>query len=341
MKLLRLCVPAFLFAALSLVPIAHAQDQKVIVTINDLPVTSFDIEQRINLWKIVGGSTGNGARKRALNEIIDDIAAVEETKKFNAAPTEKQIDQHLLDYAKGLKTDEPGLKQKLKAQGVSMTAMRQYLAGRLAFGSLLRGKYKEDFTVSEADVKQRLSQYKSEIDGNINRQIAKIEADPRRRAITVYELLPINFPIDAAEGGVTKELINSRAIEVQTYMSQFRGCKSARAAAAGIFNVKIGKRVDADAAAMNPKLKQALNQVGPGKVVGPIPTAKGVEAIAYCGTRKITPPKIERPKNIQYPTAEQVRSSLAQKKYDAVASKYSSKFRKGLLIEFRDPSYNQ
>ncbi len=51
---------------------ALAQDQKVLVTVNDSPITSFDVEQRINLWKLLGQPRRNGARKRALNELIDD-----------------------------------------------------------------------------------------------------------------------------------------------------------------------------------------------------------------------------------------------------------------------------
>jgi peptidyl-prolyl cis-trans isomerase SurA len=323
-------------------PLAVAQDQKVLVTVNDQPITSFDVEQRISLWRLLGDKrTKDGLRKRALNELIDDIAAIEETRKGNFAPSEKDVDQYMADYGKGLKTDETGLKQKLKSQGISVAAMRQYLAGRIAFNRLVRGKFKEDFSVSDAEVKKRLAQFKKEIDDNITTQIIKIESDPRRRAITVYELMPIKFPVDAPQGSITREMINSRAIEANTYISRFKGCKSARAAASGIFNVQVGKRVEADGAKMNKQLKQALEKVGAGRAVGPIPTATGVEAIAFCGVRKIVPPKIQRPKDIKYPTADQVRGLLTQEKFDKVASKYSGTFRKGLYIEYRDPTYSQ
>jgi peptidyl-prolyl cis-trans isomerase SurA len=333
---------ASVVALLSMGSVALAQDQKVIVTVNDQPITSYDIQQRINLWKILGDKRGKaGVKKQALNELIDDIAVVEETKKLGFPPSEKEIDQHMKDYSKGLKTDDAGLKSKLKAQGISTAAMRQYLAGRLAFNRLVRGKFKEDFSVSEDEVKKRVANYKREVDGNISQQIAKLESDPRRKPITVYEVMPIKFPIDAPEGGVTKEIVNSRAIEVAGYVSRFRSCKGARAAASGIFNVQIGKKIDANAAAMNPKLRQALDKVGPGRALGPISGPTSVEAIAFCGKRTIRPAKIERPKNIQYPTADQIRNLMAQEKFDIVAAKYSGRFRKGLLIEYRDPTYSQ
>ncbi len=320
----------------------QAQDQKVIVTINDRPITSYDVQQRINLWKILGDKRAKAAsRKASLNELIDDIAAVEETKKLGFPPTTKEVDDYVTQYSKGLKTDDKGLKGKLKSQGVSMSAMRQYLEGRVAFNRLVRGKFKEDFSVSDAEVQKRVNQFKREIDGSINQQIAKIESDPRRKPITVYELMPIQFPVDAPKADITRELINSRAIEAGTFISRFKGCKNARSAASGIFNVKIGKRIEADASKMNPKLRQALNNVGAGKAIGPIPTATGAEVIAFCGSRTITPAKVARPKNVQYPTTAQVKNMLAQEKFDKVASKYSGRFRKGLLIEYRDPSFSQ
>ncbi len=63
------------------------------------------------------------------------IGKIDEAKKFNAAATEKEIDARLGEVAKGLKTDPNGLKGKLKAQGVSVAAMRQYIAGADCFWS--------------------------------------------------------------------------------------------------------------------------------------------------------------------------------------------------------------
>ena len=334
----------FLIAALCSVcllagaaPLAVAEGQKVVVTVNDTPITSFDVQQRMNLWKLLGDSAARkGGSKRALNELIDDIAKVREAKKLGFPPTEKDIDQRLGEVAKGLKTDQKGLAAKLKAQGISMTAMRQYLEAQISFGRLLAGKIKADLNVSDAEVKQRQAQYRSEINQKIDAQIRKIESDPRRRPINVYQLMRIKFPID---GTITNELVNSRAIEVNTYLGRFNGCGNARKAASGIFNVQVEKKFDVDAAQLPKPMRQTFDRIGPGKAVGPSRYPNGLEAIAFCGSRKIVPPKIERPKDVAYPTADQVKNVLLQEKYDRVAGKYSSQFRKGLLIEYRDPSY--
>lgn len=310
---------------------AIAQDQKVLVTVNDTPVTSYDVDQRISLWKLLGQRGGDNARKRALNDLIDDIAKINEAKKLRLDPTEKEVDVRLAEVAKGLKTDSDGLKGKLQAQGITVAAMRTYFTAQIAFGRILKGKYKVDVKATPEEVDRKLNGYKSEING----KLAKVMADPRMRPVTVYQLQEINFPIDGGEAGMTNELIQSRAIEANAFLSKFRGCKSARSAATGIFNVKVGKMVEADGSRLPKPLKSALDKAKVGRAIGPSRTPNGLQVLAFCGVRKIVPPKPQ----VSYPTREQAENAVLNEKYERVVSKYSSQFRKDLLIEYRDPSY--
>jgi peptidyl-prolyl cis-trans isomerase SurA len=322
-------ISAVLFAAFSLcVPVATAQDQKVLVTVNDVPITSFDVTARINLWKLLGrDAKGDGMRKKALNSIIDDIAKIEEAKKYRAEATDKDLQPRLDRVAKNLKTDEAGLKAKLKQNGISMSAIRQYLSAQVAFNRLLTGKYKEKIEVAPAEVDAKLNEFKAQVSG----QLAKIKADPRMQPITVYEILEIKFPIDSPD------LLQARAAEVGQYVSRFKGCGSARAAASGIFNVQIGKKIEADGRKVPAQMKAAFNKAGAGRTIGPFRYEKGLQLWGYCGTRRIEP---KLPK-AQLPTREQVQTMLLNQKYDEVEEKYGQQFRKGLLIEYRDPAYAQ
>jgi peptidyl-prolyl cis-trans isomerase SurA len=310
---------------------ATAQQQQVLVTVNDAPITSYDVDQRINLWKLLGQPANEGARKKALNELIDDVAKINEAKKFRAEPSEKEIDARLGEIAKGLKTNPDGLKGKLRAQGITVAAMRTYIAGQIAFGRILKGRYNVSVKASPDEIDRKLNGYKSEING----KVAKIMADPRMKPVTVYQLQEINFPIDGGGGPITNELVQSRAIEANAYLSKFRGCKSARAAAAGIFNVRVGKMVEADGSRLPAPLKAALDKTKVGRAIGPSRTPNGLQVLAFCGVRKIVPPK----PNVTYPTRQQAETAVLNEKYEQVVKKYSSLFRKDLLIEFRDPAY--
>jgi peptidyl-prolyl cis-trans isomerase SurA len=329
-------VLCLMFASLC-VPQAFA-DQKVLVTVNDQPITSFDVEQRMNLWKLLGQRGGD--RKKALNDLIDDIAKIEQSKKYQVEPTAKEIAERMSGLAKGLKTDDAGLEGKLGAQGISLAAMRQYFAAQVAFARIVRGKYKEDFGVSKSEVDRKMAGFKADIDGKVKQRMNEIMSDPRMKAITVYQILQVDFPIDTAGGEMTNELIQSRAIEVNQYVSRFKSCKSARAAASGIFNVKVGRMIEADGTKLPPPLRAAFNKTKPGTAIGPIRGPNGLQALGFCGIRRLTPPK-PNITGVVYPTRDQAENAAINDKYAEIEAKYSGKFRQGLMIEYRDPSYAQ
>jgi peptidyl-prolyl cis-trans isomerase SurA len=206
-----------------------------------------------------------------------------------------------------------------------MTELRRYIEAQIAFNRILAGKYKEKITVSDAEVDAKLSEFKQQV----NSQLAKIKADPRMQPITVYQLLDISFPVDSPD------LLQSRFAEAMQYSQQFKGCKSARAAASGIFNVRIGKTVEADGRKLPPQMKAAFSKAGSNKAIGPFRNKSGLQLWALCGTRKITP---QLPK-ADLPNRDQVKNVLLNQKYDEVEKRYGRQFRESLLIEYRDQTY--
>lgn len=329
-SLAAVVLAAGLCASLPALP-ALAESQQVLVTVNDVPITSFDVKQRINLWKLVGRPARGEPKREALDELINDVAKIEEAKKFKVDATDKEIDERLDGIAKSMKTDSKGLAGKLRAQGISISGMRQYVAAQIAFSRLLRGKYKENITVSQQEVDRKLAQYKAEIDG----KVAKVMSDPRMQPITAYQLLEVKFPIPGGADAMTPELLQSRAIEANQFISKFKGCKSARSAASGIFNVKVGKMVEADGRKLPKQMKDLLDRTPAGRAIGPMRTPDGIQVVGYCGARKVVPPK----PRVEYPTRQQVQNVVENEKFAAVDKKYSEELRKSLLIEYRDPSY--
>jgi hypothetical protein len=187
--------------------------------------------------------------------------------------------------------------------------------------------------VNQADVDKKMADIKREADT----RMAQVMKDPRLQAVTVYSIQEIELPLDNVSDANAGQLLQSRAIEAIQMMKSYRGCGSARAAASGIFNVKIGKTVDADGRKLPPQLRAALDKAGAGHAIGPGRTKNGIQIIGFCGKRKITPPK---PK-FQLPTRDQVENAAYNEKYAAVEEKYMKDLRKTALIEYKDPSYSQ
>jgi peptidyl-prolyl cis-trans isomerase SurA len=309
---------------------AFAQQSAVIATVNDQPVTSFDIDQRIKLLQILGQSTNSKSdRKRIANDLINDVVKIEEAKRSRMDATEKDIDERLMRVATGLKTDRSGLEKKLKAQGISMLSFRQYIASQMAFGRLLSAKYKEKIEADPAKVDEKLASIKEEL----NVKITKLMADPRMQPITVYTLLEVNFPV---EGG-DPQLMQSRAIEAGQYAQRFKSCQNPRGPASGIFNVQIGKKLEADSRKLPQQLRSLFDSKGPGHAYGPMRGPKGIQVVAFCSKRSISPKK----PTVTLPTRQQIENVVLNEKYDKVEQKYVAIMRKNSIIEYKDQDYAQ
>ncbi len=306
-----------------------AQESVVIATVNDVPITTFDIDQRIRLLEVLGQGGPKPDRKKIANSLIDDVVKIAEAKTNRMDATEADINDRLKRMATGLKTDQAGLKAKLSKQGISITALRDYVAAQMAFGRLLSTKFKEKVEVSPAAVDKKMAAIKAEING----KISKIMADPRMQPITVYSIMEINFPVE----GNDPQLLQSRAIEAGQYLQRFKGCGSAKSAATGIFNVKVGKKIEADGKRLPKQLKALFDSKGVGKAHGPMRSPNGIQVVAFCGTKKITPPK----PNAQMPTREQIENAVLNERYAAVEQKYIAIMRKHAVIEYKDQSYAQ
>lgn len=297
---------------------ARAEQQAtVIVTVNDTPITTFDVDQRLRLWELLGSSKTDRSRKQALQSLIDDVIKIAAAKKNALEAKEDVVDGYMKRMATSMQTDMKGLQAKLKKQGVSFNALKQYATAQISFNRLLVGLYKVEVKVDSAEV---------------DKAYAKFTSDPRLKPVTVYTVLEIVLPIEKSDQAMGQEIIYARAAEAQQVMQRFRGCGSARAAAEGVYNVVVRKPFEVDASKIPPPLKKALDQGGPGKLLGPAMQKDGIQLIALCDRKVVEPPK---------PSRQFVESMLENKKYESYEERYLRDLRRTAFIDYKDPSYSQ
>ena len=334
MKAARILLAAALAGSLIAFPVlsspALAETQGVVVVVNDKPVTELDITQRIALLKIVGDARTDGmSRKQALQSLIDEQVKIAEATRLKLLPTDADVKDQIGRMAKNMKVAPDELLARLKKQGISDTTFRQYVRALMGFNRIISSKYRSDIKVSGSDIDAKFNDIKTKA----NAQISKIMNDPRMKGVTVFSLLEINLPVEAND----PMLLQSRAIEARQYMQRFKGCGNAKTAADGIFNVKIGKKFEADAAKLPPQMRAALEKAGQGRAVGPMRNKAGIQLVAFCGSRKITPPKPD----FKMPTREQVERALINEKYDGLEEDYLKTIRGNVYVEYRNSSYAQ
>ena len=116
------------------------------------------------------------------------------------------------------------------------------------------------------------------------------EFDPRLKPVTVYEILEITLPIEKTSEAMMQQLMLARVADAQMLRRNYKGCASARKAATGIYNVRIGSLLKADGRKLPAPLKAALDKSGPGALLGPARSPGGIQFIGYCGKTHMAPP---------------------------------------------------
>jgi peptidyl-prolyl cis-trans isomerase SurA len=263
------------------------------------------------------GSGKKLTRKEALEIAINDRLKRAETTRLKAMLTDEQVDAAVERLAKGSGTTVEGLQAKLKAAGIAMKALRAQLLTNLSFNRVLVAKYKIKPHVEEAE---------------IDRKLAQIKQDPRLQPMQIFEIREITLPMQATGELIVSQMLQARAIEAQQIAQKYTGCASANDAVAGIFNVKIGRVIQIQADKLPEKMRATLEEIGTKKLLGPMRAKEGIQLIAFCGKRMLSP---------EAPTREQVQRMLTEKAYDTYEEKYLRDLRRTALIDYKDPSLEQ
>ncbi|MCA3554114.1 SurA N-terminal domain-containing protein [Aestuariivirga sp.] len=331
MNLRRPAFAALLAALLVCGPaILPAHAAAIIAIVNDQPITGIDLKQRVALLEIMDDVPRGGMDDRkALKQLIDQAVKIQEAKRYSLLPSDTELNDRIKALAKNMKLTVDQLYAKLEEKGVSRTAFIEYVKAGMGFNRIMQGKYGQQVKASDAEIDAKMAELKN----NISAETAKIMNDPRMRPVTVFTLMEVVLPVD----GNDPMLMQSRAIEATQVMQRLKSCDGLKAASEGVFDVKKGKTFEADAAKLPPPMKAALEKGGVGRAIGPMRGKDGIQLIALCGVRKITPPK----PNFAVPTRDQVERVVINEKYDKLEEQYLSTARDKVYVEYRDQSYAQ
>jgi hypothetical protein len=141
-----------------------ATSQRLVVVVNDHPITDYDVDQRMRLNEVLGNSSGSEAqqRKAALEGLIDDVIKRAEAKRLNLEPTEQQVAEAIERMARNTGSTVDGLTAILRPKGVSMNTLKQYVSASLAFNWIANRQYNVQVNVDPSEVDRRLASMKSD-----------------------------------------------------------------------------------------------------------------------------------------------------------------------------------
>ncbi len=292
--------------------------QGVAVTVDDLPITNFDISQRINLENALGArlDADFAGRKRILATLVNEKVAKSKAGKQNFKIPDKDLEDRVSTMVKRMKVSRVDLKKRLAEKGVNEDTLKNQIEGTLYIRWVM--------SQQNADTKVEVDE--AAVDAKYN----EIVSDPRMKPVSVITLQQVNLPVGKTTEAMRQQLVYARSIEARQIVERYSGCNTIKAASKDVFDVKIGKRIEADLGKLPVELQKALREAGTRKMIGPIAGPTGIRLIANCGTRKIAPPAPDR---------EQIKASLRNERFEAVIQQAMAEARKDSFIDYKDPAF--
>ena len=276
---------------------APARAQSLVATVNDSPITTYDVEQRVKLLRVLKQTATPAA---ALESIIEDRIKAAEVRKYGINPTAQDAGQELARIAAARKIPAASLGPALQSARIDAQHWQEHGRAQIGWRGYVSA-LNRNVSVSEAEV--------------------RAELDKRgARKSDEYNLRPVVFivPRNAGAGEV-----DARSREAANLRARFTDCESGLQFARALRDVAIRAPITRSLAAVPEQLADTIEKTPVGRLTAPTRTADGFEMLAVCGRGRA---------GSDSTAAQDVRQELVAKKLEGAAEKLYQPLRKRAVI---------
>lgn len=284
---------------------ARGQDGQVIVVVNGLPITSFDIPQRQRLLQIREGRPHS--REQALQDLIDDRIKYSEALRFRAAATEAQVNAAYAQVAQRSGIDPRGFDQVLRAQGIEPRVYKGKLRADLSWSNIVGARYGRTIFVTDTQLADAIARRQ----GGTNRPVE-------------YLLRPVVLLVPPTAPAAR---VQQRMAEAAALRNRFTNCATDLDRVRQIPDAAVREQFRRQAADLSPAFRQVLEQTAVGKLTPPSRSQQGIEMIAVCGRSEISANDTT--------VRNQVREEIQTEEMRRISADYLARLRRIAVIEHR------
>lgn len=292
-------------------PVAQSS-ASVIAIVNDRPVTEYAVLQRMKINSLLGSDKTKGVsksklRKKAIDELIDDVLKKVEAKRQKIAIPKAEVDRLIGQIAKSGNDTVKSFTKKLARQGIRLSSLRNQLESQLAWNTILQRRFGNRVKVSDREVDRRHTLL-------------------TKKPVNTTRLLNLKQIVFRYENGAPAGIVRSRFLEAQNMIQQFKGCGSLGRILANVPGVGVRDLPNIPLSGLPPQLVKVLSKIGRGGISPPNRTRTGIELIAYCSRRDLKPPSISK---------KDVENALREEQFLLHGTRYLRDLRKEALIDRR------
>ena len=253
-------------------PRPQAVGAGVAAVVNDHPISTFDVQQRVRLMMASSGTELDERalqqmQSKALRDLVEERLKLQEAERFELAIADEDIDQELARMASTGGSTPAQMARDLAQQGISIETLREKIRSDLAWERLVGGRYGDRVSISDGEVEDQLSEMRS------------ATQEPQYRVAEIC--LPAGNEEQAREmQSVGMQMIDQmqRGVPFRAIAQQYSACPSAaRGGDLGWMRME----------EFEPAVQALIPQLAEGNVSLPLPTEGMVKMIAMQQKRDV------------------------------------------------------
>jgi peptidyl-prolyl cis-trans isomerase SurA len=273
---------------------APAAAQAVLAMVNQQPVTSFDVAQRMRIAQLTEGR--RLSQQAALQELIDDRVKLIQARKAGYRVTEDGVEAEYSRVARSGGRTNSQFEAALRQAGIEPRSLRDKIRSDLAWQVILREQARKGGDISGAELESAIQQEMK-----------------KQRTITDYQLQSVIFVVPRGTNPGERERAANAA------RGRFSSCESGFDELRTMRDVAVRPPQYRSTDGMGEQLVKVLDRTPVGKLTPPFRTEQGIEMVAVC-ERKVR----EQSANLR----SEVTSLVMERRIADVARKYLQELRK-------------
>lgn len=274
------------------------------ILVNDVPITQFDISQRVRLMRL--GREKGGTREAAdqlINETLQDL----EGQRNSIRVPNGAVDNAFASIAQRMKMSPAQLTTALRSEGIEAESLKKRLRAQMLWQRLVQQRTQMKAAISSQTVTAALME----------------KGDPTQMTLTEYMLQLIVFVVPE---GSSPNLYSQRRREAEAFRQRYGGCEGALEQAKALRGVVVKDLGRRDSGQLGGPQGEAIANTPVGRAGPPTQTEDGVELIAVCSKKDVQTTSVAR---------AEVENELYLQQAENLGADYLKELRDRAIIEYR------
>jgi peptidyl-prolyl cis-trans isomerase SurA len=246
-----------------------AQSFSIAVTVNDEPISAWDVEQRVKFYQATGqgGKGAEALRKRATDELIEELLISQEARRVGVSVDDQRVTDAINQRLQPLQRTYPQFKQYLSGQGVDIVTLENQLRSQLAWASVIAQTYRSQVSIADTDIEEAVGRIDS-------------EDQPEAEEVFALQRIVLEVPEGAGDAAIVE-----RMEEAEKLRQQFIDCERNKSALKRLTAASIEEMPDTRPDSLQEPTRSLVLQASAGQMTPPNLTQSGVEMFAVCERR--------------------------------------------------------